>query len=82
MPKAPKLNAASGSSAHSVPTPGAISSRPAPSDPVSMTLSENILSTLKTALELAESGLRGIHPGIEAIAGVPLKLIQFFEVRK
>ena len=47
-----------------------------------MTLSENILSTLKTALEVAESGLRGIHPGIEAITGVPLKLIQFFEVSR
>ena len=45
-----------------------------------MSLSEIILNTLKAALEIADSCIKGIHPGIEAITGVPLKLIQFYEV--
>lgn len=40
----------------------------------------SVLAALKTGLELADSAMRGIYPGVEAITGVPLKLIDYYEV--
>lgn len=45
-----------------------------------MSSRETVLSTLKTTLEVADSALKGIHPGVEAVTGVPLRLIEYYEV--
>ena len=47
-----------------------------------MSSRETVLSVLKAALELTDSVIKGIHPGIEAITGVPLKLIEYYEVSR
>ena len=37
---------------------------------------------MKTVFQLAAEGLKGagFFPGVEAIAGIPLKLIEYYEV--
>lgn len=41
---------------------------------------EATLNGLKTALEIIDPLMKGIHPGVEAITALPLKLIEYYEV--
>lgn len=45
-----------------------------------MSSREHILTKLKAELENADAALRAIHPGVEAITGAPLKLVQSYSV--